>query len=71
MRHAWSGGEQRRLRMACALVSQPSIIFLDEPTSGGYAVNQQSWQQPSYASSAVCMYETVVRATARFRSICL
>ncbi|KAK9791189.1 hypothetical protein WJX73_005888 [Symbiochloris irregularis] len=29
-----SGGEQRRLSIACALIATPSIIFLDEPTTG-------------------------------------
>ena len=29
-----SGGEQRRLSIACALIGQPSILFLDEPTTG-------------------------------------
>jgi ABC-2 type transport system ATP-binding protein len=38
-----SGGEQRRVAAACALVGHPDIAFLDEPTSGLDAIARRSF----------------------------
>lgn len=40
-----SGGTQKRLSLAMAMIGNPSIIFLDEPTSGVDVVNREDvWE---------------------------
>jgi ABC-2 type transport system ATP-binding protein len=41
-----SGGMQRRLELACAIVHQPDILFIDEPTAGiDPMLRQQIWDE--------------------------
>jgi len=54
---AYSGGMQRRLNMACALVHDPDILLLDEPTVG---VDPQSRNH---------LFETVETLKARGKTI--
>lgn len=37
---AYSGGNKRKLSIALALIGEPDLIFLDEPTSGEFIENK-------------------------------
>jgi len=38
-----SGGMKKKLALACTLIHQPQILFLDEPTTGVDPVSRQPW----------------------------
>jgi ABC-2 type transport system ATP-binding protein len=43
--HTLSGGQQRRLDFALALIGDPELVFLDEPTTGfDPAARRQAWE---------------------------
>ncbi|MGH9278135.1 MAG: ATP-binding cassette domain-containing protein, partial [Acidimicrobiales bacterium] len=53
-----SGGQQRRVHVACALVHAPPVVLLDEPTSGVDAAARRGLvdlvRQLSSAGAAIC-----------------
>jgi ABC-2 type transport system ATP-binding protein len=56
----WSGGMRRRLDLAAGLVGEPSVIFLDEPTTGLDPRSRQAvWQVVTdLAGSGVSVFLT-------------
>jgi ABC-2 type transport system ATP-binding protein len=62
-RRSWysklSGGQKQRLAVACALVSNPELLFLDEPTTG---LDPQSRRQ---------LWDVVLRTKAEGRTVLL
>jgi ATP-binding cassette, subfamily A (ABC1), member 3 len=63
-----SGGNKRKLSLACALVGDPSVLLLDEPTCGiDFAARKKMWialsqisQQRSVILTSHSMTETEV-----------
>jgi len=61
--HAYSGGMQRRLNLACALLHQPRLLLLDEPTAG---VDPQSREKLLQAIAEIAAAGTTIVYTTHY-----
>lgn len=61
--HTYSGGMQRRLNLACALIHEPRLLLLDEPTAG---VDPQSREHLFQAVAQIAAAGTTVVYTTHY-----
>lgn len=55
-----SGGERKRLNIGTSIIARPSIVFLDEPTSGAFVLKSDTF---AFWSSAMCFDSSVLDGT--------
>lgn len=61
-----SGGEKKRLSLACELIASPSVIFADEPTTGNikFLIREMCKKFPYYKEVAKRSYPIFPKAPA-------